>query len=109
VAEEAISVVSKTCNSMQQISTSLSTTTTDSYVYRGKIKSLQDASATAVGHVALLLSDVAAVCQQKADGSADNIKDNAQKLQQVCCSCRSGMCKQHFFGRFLVFMAARLH
>eukprot|EP00775_Hariotina_reticulata_P012192 gene12192-12329_t len=82
VAEEAISVISKSSSNMKQISSSLPTTTTDSYVYRGKIRSLQDASATAVGHVALLLNDVAAVCERKTDGSADDVKDKALKLQQ---------------------------
>jgi hypothetical protein len=50
---------------------------------RGKIKSLQDASATTSGHVELLLGGVAAVCGSKAAGSADDVKLQAEKLQKV--------------------------
>lgn len=50
---------------------------------RGKIKSLEDASATTAGHVQLLLGDVAAVCSSKAAGSADDVKVQAEKLQKV--------------------------
>jgi len=54
---------------------------------RGKIKSLQDASATAVRHATLLLDDVAAVCSRKTDGSADDVRDKAQALRQVGVHC----------------------
>jgi hypothetical protein len=50
---------------------------------RGKIKSLEDASATTAAHVQLLLGDVAAVCSSKAAGSADDVKAQAEKLQKV--------------------------
>jgi hypothetical protein len=65
---------------------------------RGKIKSLQDASATTAGHVELLLGDVAAVCGSKAAGSADDVKGQAEKLQKVgdggCFTCLHACCLQ---------------
>lgn len=50
---------------------------------RSKIKSLQDASATTAGHAELLLWDVAAVCSSKAAGSAEGVRGQAEKLQEV--------------------------
>lgn len=70
-----------TCTNMDQVSASLPTCT-DSFAYRGKIRSLLDASATTAAHVGLLLSDAAAVCGRKSDSSADDLKASAQKLQQ---------------------------
>lgn len=67
---------------MQQITSSLPTCT-DSYAYRGKICSLLDASATTSQHVGLLLSDTAAVCGTKSDGSADDLKASACRLQET--------------------------
>eukprot|EP00879_Flechtneria_rotunda_P032224 GHRR01035394.1.p1 GENE.GHRR01035394.1~~GHRR01035394.1.p1 ORF type:complete len:565 (+),score=197.10 GHRR01035394.1:701-2395(+) len=78
---EAIEVLSKTCSSMGQIASSLATYS-NSYVYKGKIRSLQDAASTTAGHAALLLGDVVAVCGRKASGSADGILGQAEKLQQ---------------------------
>jgi hypothetical protein len=54
-----------------------------SLLCRGKIKSLEDVSATTAGHVQLLLGEVAAVCRSKAAGSADDVKAQAEKLQKV--------------------------
>jgi hypothetical protein len=80
-AEEAISVLQRTCVNMDQITTTLPTCT-DSYAYRGKIRSLLDASATTAAHVSLLLSDAAAVCGRKPDGSVNELLASAQQLQQ---------------------------
>jgi hypothetical protein len=66
---------------MVQITSALHTCT-DSFAYRGKIRSLLDASATTTAHVGLLLSDAATVCGRKSDGSADDLKVSAQRLQQ---------------------------
>ncbi|WIA40328.1 hypothetical protein OEZ86_013695 [Tetradesmus obliquus] len=85
VAAEAVGILGKTCASMTQICSSLPSCASDSYVYRGKIKSLEDASATTAGHVQLLLDDVAAVCSSKAAGSADDVKVQAEKLQKTRC------------------------
>jgi hypothetical protein len=79
-AEEALRVLDRTCANMAQITSSLPTCT-DSFAYRGKIRSLLDASATTAAHVGLLLSDAAAVCGRKSDGSADDLKASAQMLQ----------------------------
>lgn len=83
---------------MEQISSSLPTCS-DSYSYRGKIKSLQDSADTTAGHVKLMLADIQVICSRKADGSADDVKQQAGKLQQVglgvfhsnavCVSCCS--------------------
>eukprot|EP00878_Enallax_costatus_P037823 GHUV01042850.1.p1 GENE.GHUV01042850.1~~GHUV01042850.1.p1 ORF type:complete len:128 (-),score=30.67 GHUV01042850.1:619-1002(-) len=67
---------------MEHISSSLPTCS-DSYTYRGQIKSLQDSADTTAGHVKLMLTDIQAICSRKADGSADDIKQQAHKLQQV--------------------------
>ncbi len=82
VAGEAIGVLSKSCSSMAQICSTLPTCS-DSYVYRGKIRSLQDAAATTAGHVSLLLLGVTAECARKANNSADDVKAQTQKMQQV--------------------------
>lgn len=74
-------MLDRTCANMTQITSSLPTCT-DSFAYRGKIRSLLDASATTAAHVGLLLSDAAAVCSRKSDGSADDLKASAKKLQQ---------------------------
>lgn len=81
-AAEAIGVLNKSCSNMVQISSSL-LTCSDSYVYRGKISSLHNSADTTAGHVKLMLTDIAAICSRKADGTADGIKQQAENLQQV--------------------------
>jgi hypothetical protein len=80
-AEEAVRVLERTCTNMTQITSTLPSCT-DSFAYRGKICSLLDASATTSAHVGLLLADAAVVCGRKSNGSADDLKALAQKLQQ---------------------------
>lgn len=85
VAAEAIEVLNKSCDSMAQISSSLPTCNT-SYVYRGKISSLHNRADTCAGHLGLMLTDITAICSRKADGTADGIKGQAEKLQRVSAS-----------------------
>jgi len=80
-AEEAIRVLGCTCNNMAQTTSTLATCT-DSFAYRGKIRSLLDAGATTAAHVHLLLSDASTVCGSTLDGSADDLKACVLRLQE---------------------------
>jgi hypothetical protein len=57
VVSDALGSLSKAIASMRQVQSTLGCST-DSYSYRGKVRSMQDASATLVCHLELLLTDL---------------------------------------------------
>ena len=54
---DALGSITKAIASMRQVQSTLGCST-DSYSYRGKVRSMQDASATLVSHLELLLTDL---------------------------------------------------
>jgi hypothetical protein len=74
-------VLAQACANMLEAAASF-TSATDSCVFRGKLRSLLDASSTTVTHAALLLDDVAALCGSRAqDGSTRDLLASARRLQ----------------------------
>lgn len=73
-------------------SSTTSSSSSDSFAFRGKVRSLRDAAATAVQHAALLLSEATAVLAARDEAGGEELRDRAARLRQVQGGSSAGAC-----------------
>lgn len=87
MAQEAISNLTKSLTSLRELPGTLGCST-DSYSYRGKMCSLQDAVSTLAPHAGQLLQDVGRALDSRAvDEDSEELKARQLQLIQVGAHC----------------------
>lgn len=81
-AVQAISVLQHSIPSLRKL-VEMMGSDQDSYIYRGKLRSLRDAVQTLMRHSSLLLGDLQTHCIQKNDAECARSMEDVNKLQQT--------------------------